>query len=545
MQTSYQFQSQCSTTSSDSEEDEEEFFREVKNCINAELLPALKRHLSEKKGKEQFLNWLFKVADWKHDGRITMEELDLILRAVQQDGIDLHDLLFDNDEQSKTMSLAQHVMSEYDFSHEGFLTKDEFMTLGEIILNHYELSQQQQQHGRIGVWDLTHILGEGSYGTVMCAVNSETGERRAIKRIKRGTVSDMSRLDIEIQAMMMLRHPNVVHLEDIIETEENIFLVMELCGGGSLHENLTDKPLDEDLARYYFNRLIDGLSYCHSQGVCHRDLRLENLLLADDGSLKITDFGQARIFKKGWDLFSTQLVGSLHHLSPEQISGHCYSGEKVDVWSAGVILYCFLTANFPFASVDVTEMFDCIRNVRYELPDILSSEAKDLIQHILQVDPNNRLTLQAIKNHPWTRGNQKQPQLMQYALDLEYKSVTSWLEAKGWETVEKILDMFEIYYLLNDAHSDLSTKTIRNLKCLYPPADLKFSVSLMAPDGEHGKIIMIQFNLREGETKQFRKLVHRIHKAFRQKFRCLQNELPSLAIPVPNNDSPASVIVEN
>lgn len=503
---------------SDSDE-EEELIQEVKSTINAQLLPVLKKHLSHKKGREQFLDWLFKVADWQHDNRITMEELDLILRAVQQDGIDLHSLLFDETINEKNETLAQHIMSEYDFLHRGSLTKDEFMMLGEIILHHYEISQQNHEH--IGPWELTHNLGEGSYGVVKCGVHVETGERRAIKIIKRGNVSDMSRLDIEIQAMKMLKHPQIVQLENVLSTEEHVYLVMELCGGGSLYAHLADQPIEEDLARYYFNQLVDGLAYCHSHGVCHRDLRLENLLLDNSGALRITDFGQARIFKKGWDLFSTQLVGSLYHLSPEQTLGQCYSGEKVDIWSAGIILYYFLVARFPFRSMDVVEMFDCIRHARYDIPDFLSPDSKDLIQRILQVDPNKRPTLEEIKNHPWTIGTQKQPELMQHRITLE-SSVASWQNAQGWASVESILDELNVYYLLSKTPTEIVPKstTLRVLKCLHPATELKFSISLIAVAGEHDNKIMMQFNLRDGESKEFLKLVQKFNKAFRKQIKC-------------------------
>jgi serine/threonine protein kinase len=96
--------------------------------------------------------------------------------------------------------------------------------------------------------------------------------------------------------------------------------------------------LSESATRFYFKQLVEGVGYCHSQGVCHRDLKLENLLLDDDGNLKITDFGHAGIFQEGWDMFSTSAVGSLAHLSPEQIRGNWYSGEKIDIWSIGIIL---------------------------------------------------------------------------------------------------------------------------------------------------------------------------------------------------------------
>lgn len=164
---------------------------------------------------------------------------------------------------------------------------------------------------------------------------------------------------------MMLDHPSIVKLHEVLENEEYVFFVMELCGGGSLSNYVEMKPLSERLARYYMPQLIKGLKYCHNkvishllftidslldsqrdhvdwksiQGVCHRDLKLENLLIDNNGHLKISDFGHAGIYREGWDLFNTRLVGSLYHLSPEQVQGQCYSGEKIDIWAVGVILY--------------------------------------------------------------------------------------------------------------------------------------------------------------------------------------------------------------
>ena len=186
---------------------------------------------------------------------------------------------------------------------------------------------------------------------------------------------------------------------------------MELCGGGNLLEYIKDVPFSEDIARFYFHKLIDGLSYCHEKGVCHRDLRLENLLLDNKGTLKISDFGQARIFSPGWDLFQTQMVGSLYHLSPEQIEGKVYSGEKVDIWNSGIILYCFLTARLPFGSANVQEMLNDIKTVNFEFPDDinLTNEAKDLIKLLLQVDPEKRPSLKDIKDSNWMKLNLEEP----------------------------------------------------------------------------------------------------------------------------------------
>jgi serine/threonine protein kinase len=361
----------------------------------------------------------------KKTGFIDRNELDMLLTAVQNDDIDLESLIFGDDDEKNKGDVVTRIMKEYGTENVGVLSKEEFMKLGDMILSKYEARHKDDKDEQIvGEWVLTHTLGEGGYGVVKLAYHIETNVKRAVKKIKRGNVSDMSKLDIEIQvriillqlngkAMKILKHPNVVQLYEVIEDSSFIYLVMELCGGGSLYEYLKDNPFDEDLARYYFTKLLDGLTYCHEKGVCHRDLRLENLLLDNSGNLKISDFGQAGIFKKGWDIFSTQLVGSLYHLSPEQINNQVYSGEKIDIWNAGIILYCFLTSRLPFCSTDVMEMFNDIKNARYTYPNdiVISEDAKNLIAGMLQVVPQKRLTLAQIRNHPWFNGTQKKPQL--------------------------------------------------------------------------------------------------------------------------------------
>ena len=112
---------------------------------------------------------------------------------------------------------------------------------------------------------LYEALGKGSYGVVRRALNKETMEYCAVKIMKRGNVSMMSQMDREVQAMKLLDHKNVVKLYDVFERGQDIFLVMELCGGGSLFEFLESKPLAPDVARYYYRQLVDGIDYCHSK----------------------------------------------------------------------------------------------------------------------------------------------------------------------------------------------------------------------------------------------------------------------------------------
>lgn len=199
-------------------------------------------------------------------------------------------------------------------------------------------TESSNEHDMLKNYVLGRKLGVGASGVVRLAVHRDSHARKAVKIIHRGDVTDMSRLDTEIKAMLLLRHPRVVQLDEVLEDPERIYFVMELCGGGSLADIVAEKPLDERLARFYFAELVEGVAYCHAQGVCHRDLKLENLLCDNLGHLKITDFGHAGIFQKGWDIFQTGLVGTLWHLAPEQIAGQAYSGERVDVWAMGVAL---------------------------------------------------------------------------------------------------------------------------------------------------------------------------------------------------------------
>ena len=216
--------------------------------------------------------------------------------------------------------------------------------------------------------------------------------------------------------MLMLKHPNVVQLEEVLEGPDNVYFVMELCGGGSIAEYVAVHPLSEELARHYFYQLLQAVDYCHHQGVVHRDLKLENLLLDNEGIVHVSDFGQAGIFPQGWDMFSTA-VGSLYHLSPEQVNGECYSGEKTDAWAMGVALYRMLVGQPPFFSSDINQLLEDIRLARYEVPDTLSRPAQDIIRTILQLNPKDRPALAELLKHPWLANRIPQnPSIMVHAL---------------------------------------------------------------------------------------------------------------------------------
>jgi serine/threonine protein kinase len=424
------------------------------------------------------------------------------------------------------------IMSEYDTRKAGSLSKSDFLKLSDIILSKYETRQMECGNGWvIKDWKMSHKLGEGGYGIVRYATRlhpqPNQPSQAAIKIIKRGNVSDMSKLDVEIEAMQLLKFKHVVQLYEVIEDDDYIYLVLELCGGGSLFEHLKDVPFDEELARCYFNQVIDGLAYCHEHGVCHRDLRLENLLLDNSGNLKITDFGQARIFKKGWDIFSTQLVGSLYHLSPEQIHNKAYSGEKVDIWNAGIILFCFLTSRLPFCNSDVMQMFEDIKKGAYEYPTddpriVVSEDAKDLINSMLNVDPKSRPTLEQIKKHRWITGKQRTPQLLVHQTRFDKYFRKSIDENSVKESIERILQHMSVHFRLCDKcmYKDIAATELSKteetpttpitpflvIKCLDPKRNIKFVILAE----REGNVLVLTNKLRSGEVKEFRAMMHKM-----------------------------------
>lgn len=267
---------------------------------------------------------------------------------------------------------------------------------------------------KVGKYELGRSLGEGTFGKVKYAVDTETNEAVAIKILDKEKIQKQNmgnQIKKEISIMKMVKHKYIVGMVEVLASKTKIFIVLELVTGGELFDKIVQVgKLSEEQARFYFQQLVEGVEYCHKLGVCHRDLKPENLLLDEHGNLKISDFGLSSLYigdaEEGAS--RTELLhttcGTPNYVAPEVLSDQGYDGKKADVWSIGVILYVLLAGFLPFDESTIVALFAKIQAADFTYPSWFTPETRALLDLMLVADPKVRITLSQIKLHPWFQG---------------------------------------------------------------------------------------------------------------------------------------------
>ena len=242
-------------------------------------------------------------------------------------------------------------------------------------------------------------LGKGTFGKVRVGTHLLTDEKVAVKILEKDKIvdsSDVDRVSREIHILKILRHPVVVQLYEIIESEKELFLIMEYARGGELFEFIVShKRVREKEAARFMHQIISGIEYLHKLGICHRDLKPENLLMDDYNNIKIVDFGLSNTYKPGETLKTA--CGSPCYAAPEMVAGKRYDGLPADIWSCGVILYAMVCGYLPFEDPKTNLLYKKILNADYTIPEFVTQDCADLIRKILNTDPAQRYTLEDIK----------------------------------------------------------------------------------------------------------------------------------------------------
>ncbi|CAM9123030.1 unnamed protein product, partial [Ectocarpus fasciculatus] len=263
-----------------------------------------------------------------------------------------------------------------------------------------------EQQKVVGSYLLGKTVGEGTFGKVKLAVHVPTGEKVAVKILEKNRIKDQAdvrRVNREIKILKKAKNSNVIQLYEVIDTSSAIYLMMENADSGELFDYIVQhRHVAEIQACKFFHQLIDGVEALHRYEITHRDLKPENLLLKNSPNgfiVKIVDFGLSNTHEGG-KLLSTA-CGSPCYAAPEMIAGHKYFGPLADIWSIGVILFALVCGYLPFEDPNTSALYKKILSGEYKPARWLSSEVKDLIRKILEVDPKKRYTIDHIKRHPW------------------------------------------------------------------------------------------------------------------------------------------------
>ncbi|CAN6232011.1 unnamed protein product [Urochloa humidicola] len=296
-------------------------------------------------------------------------------------------------------------------------------------------------------YELLKDIGSGNFGVARLMRNKETKELVAMKYIPRGLKIDEN-VAREIINHRSLRHPNIIRFKEVVLTPTHLAIVMEYAAGGELFDRICSAGrFSEDEARYFFQQLICGVSYCHFMQICHRDLKLENTLL--DGSpaprLKICDFGYSKSSLLHSKPKST--VGTPAYIAPEVLSRREYDGKMADVWSCGVTLYVMLVGAYPFEDPDDPKNFrktiGRIVSIQYQIPEYvhISQDCRQLLSRIFVANPAKRITIREIRNHPWFLKNL--PRELTEAVQAKYYKKDNSAPTFSDQTVEEIMKIVE------------------------------------------------------------------------------------------------------
>ena len=339
------------------------------------------------------------------------------------------DLFFYKDKYSKMFIGFHHLADAFVKINPNFKFEDRQYYSFSLIYPHVTRNYLLKKKKRLNAWvnhlkkaiDLTVLseffdvkgtLGKGKFGLVKLGIHKLTGRKVAIKIInKQGlTEQEMQLTKTEIEILKIGQHPNIITLYDVIENEEKIYIIMEYCAGSDLFAYIEERnfKLPEKHAAQIIRKLSSAVYYLHSFGIIHRDVKPENILMTDKteyADIRLLDFGLSKIVRQGEKC--TEPYGTLSYVSPEVLQDIPYD-ERCDLWSIGVITYLLLSGVLPFD--DENNIKEIARKTVYEktpfYPSLfqnVSKEAIDFVDKLLQKDPDKRMKMTELFEHPWMK----------------------------------------------------------------------------------------------------------------------------------------------
>ncbi|KAF6079150.1 protein serine kinase H1 [Phyllostomus discolor] len=217
-------------------------------------------------------------------------------------------------------------------------------------------------------YDIKALIGRGSFSRVVRVEHRATRQPYAIKMIETKYREGREVCESELRVLRRVRHANIIQLVEVFETQERVYMVMELATGGELFDRIIAKgSFTERDATRVLQMVLDGVRYLHALGITHRDLKPENLLYyhpGTDSKIIITDFGLASARKKGDDCLMKTTCGTPEYIAPEVLVRKPYTN-SVDMWALGVIAYILLSGTMPFEDDNRTRLYRQILRGKY------------------------------------------------------------------------------------------------------------------------------------------------------------------------------------
>ncbi|KAG9145340.1 hypothetical protein Leryth_008275 [Lithospermum erythrorhizon] len=259
-------------------------------------------------------------------------------------------------------------------------------------------------------FEILEEIGRGRFGTIYRCFSPLSGDFFACKTISKSLLLDPTDQHCLIKEPKILNllstHPNITHLHKLYEDDNYLHLVMDLCSSEDLFDLISKSGcFSERDSACVFSQLMHGIAHCHKMGIAHRDIKPDNVLFDAHNRVKIADFGSGEWFGGGEErVMMSGIVGTPYYVAPEVLMGKEYS-EKVDVWSAGVVLYVMLSGVVPFYGESSQETFEAVVRGNLRFPSkyfrAVSSQAKDLLRKMICKDVSKRFSAEQVLRHPW------------------------------------------------------------------------------------------------------------------------------------------------
>ena len=328
-------------------------------------------------------------------------------------------------------------------------------------------------------YEVIKKIGEGGFSKVYKVKEKATGQIRAMKQVYKSKIPDIKNFKTEIKILAMLDHPHILRLFDVIEDSNNFYLISELCTGGELLSKMSNNRYKEKEAAKLMEQIVSAVAYCHEKGICHRDLKPQNILFCNENKnspIKVVDFGISKIYDPSLSSLKEEFgersnkkmstkVGTIFYLSPEVIKGS-YT-EKCDVWSLGVILYILLCGYPPFNGSNENEIIQSISSFKLNFPQsewkTISESAKNLISSMLCPE-KKRISAKDIFNSKWFKSKLKNKKGNEITFNLnkleefrhfnKFKQATLILIASRMNS-EDYIEISEIFKKINECKTGM------------------------------------------------------------------------------------------